>query len=411
MPMQIKPILAALRWHKAGTTLIALQIALTLAIVCNALFIVGQRVTRLSRPSGMEESSVLVIQNQWAGKPATQQIPALMAADLNTLRHVPGVLDAFASNSYPLSSTSGWSMGVRYTTDQKTPTTPSAIYFADQRALSTMGLKLIAGRNFRQDEIGDLDARATLAPPVIIISQALAEKLFPGSQAVGKSVCIGNAAPSTIIGVVERLQTFSGSFANAWVERSTLVPYRLLYGISIYIIRAQPGQLDDVARDAPAALFAANRMRSIDAKTGVQTFAEIRAAAYKTDSGVAILMGVICIVLLAVTAAGIVGLTSFWVSQRRRQIGIRRALGATRSDILNYFLAENLLISLGGVFVGTLLAIGMNLLMVSQFEMARLSFIYVIVGVAVLLLLGQAAVLAPALRASRLSPVEATRPV
>ncbi|MFZ0869638.1 MAG: FtsX-like permease family protein [Rhodanobacter sp.] len=115
--------------------------------------------------------------------------------------------------------------------------------------------------------------------------------------------------------------------------------------------------------------------------------------------------------LLAVTAAGVVGLTSFWVGQRRRQIGIRRALGATRSDILNYFLTENLLISLGGVIVGTLLAVGMNALMISQFEMTRLSLIYVVAGSAMLLLLGQAAVLAPALRASRVSPVEATRSV
>lgn len=122
-------------------------------------------------------------------------------------------------------------------------------------------------------------------------------------------------------------------------------------------------------------------------------------------------MGMICIVLLAVTAAGVVGLTSFWVGQRRRQIGIRRALGATRSDILNYFLTENLLISLGGVIVGTLLAVGMNALMISQFEMTRLSLIYVVAGSAMLLLLGQAAVLAPALRASRVSPVEATRSV
>jgi len=409
--MQIKPILASLRWHKAGTVLIALQIALTLAVVCNALFIVQQRVVRLLRPSGVEESSLLVIQNQWAGKPATPQLPALLAADLDTLRHVPGVADVYSSNSYPLSSTSGWSMGVRYTRDQKTPTTPSAIYFADQHALSTMGLKLLAGRNFRADEIADLDGRATLAPSVVMVTWALAEKLFPNDQAVGKRLCIGNAGPSTIIGVVERMQTFSGSFADAWVERSTLVPYRLLSGISIYVIRTRPGQLNEVMRAAPAALFAANRLRSIDAKTGVQTFAEIRATAYKTDSGVAILMAVICVLLLAVTAAGIIGLTSFWVSQRRRQIGVRRALGATRSDILNYFLTENLLISLGGVILGTLLAIGLNAVMISQFEMARLSFGYVVIGVLALLLLGQAAVLAPALRASRVSPVEATRSV
>jgi putative ABC transport system permease protein len=409
MLMQVKPILASLRWHKAGTILIALQIALTLAVVCNALFIVQQRMARLLRPSGVDESSLLVIQNQWAGKPATPQIPALLAADLDTLRHVPGVVDAFSSNSYPLSSTSGWSMGVRYTRDQKTPTTPSAIYFADQHALSTMGLRLVDGRNFREDEITDLDARATLAPPIVIITRALAEKLFPKGQAVGKTLCIGNAGPSTIIGVVERMQTFSGSFADSWVERSTLVPYRILSGISTYIIRARPGQLDQVVRAAPAALFAANRLRSIDASTGVQTFAEIRGTAYKTDSGVAILMAVICALLLAVTAAGIVGLTSFWVSQRRRQIGVRRALGATRSDILNYFLTENLMISLGGVIVGTLLAIGLNMVMISQFEMARLSLSYVVIGVVAVLLLGQASVLMPALRASRVSPVEATR--
>jgi putative ABC transport system permease protein len=409
--MQIKPVVAALRWHKAGTILIALQIALTLAVVCNALFIVQQRMARLLRPSGVDESSLLVIQNQWAGKPATPQIPALLAADLDTLRHVPGVADAFSSNSYPLSSTSGWSMGVRYTRDQKTPTTPSAIYFADQHALSTMGLRLVDGRNFREDEITDLDARATLAPPIVIITRALAEKLFPKSQAVGKTLCIGNAGPSTIIGVVERMQTFSGSFADSWVERSTLVPYRILSGISTYIIRVHTGQLDQVVHAAPAALFAANRLRSIDPKTGVQTFADIRATAYKTDSGVAILMAVICVLLLSVTAAGIVGLTSFWVSQRRRQIGVRRTLGATRSDILNYFLTENLLISVGGAVLGTLLAIGLNMVMISQFEMARLSLGYVAIGVVAVLLLGQAAVLMPALRASRVSPVEATRSV
>jgi len=122
-------------------------------------------------------------------------------------------------------------------------------------------------------------------------------------------------------------------------------------------------------------------------------------------------MGIISAVLLAITAAGIVGLTSFWVGQRRKQIGVRRALGATRHDILGYFLTENLMIGLGGVIVGTVLAIGINLWMETRFEMDRMSMAYVGVGVIVLLLLGQAAVLAPALRASRVSPVEATRSV
>jgi putative ABC transport system permease protein len=149
----------------------------------------------------------------------------------------------------------------------------------------------------------------------------------------------------------------------------------------------------------------------INEDDGVLPFSEVRSRAYESDRGMAILMGVICAVLLAVTAAGIVGLTSFWVGQRRKQIGVRRALGATRRDILNYFMTENLLISVGGVLFGAVLAIAINLWMVTRFEMHHLSMVYLMAGVAMLLLLGQGAVLAPALRASRVPPVEATRSV
>jgi putative ABC transport system permease protein len=164
-------------------------------------------------------------------------------------------------------------------------------------------------------------------------------------------------------------------------------------------------------REAPKALFAQSRMRIIDAKDGVLDYAQIRHHVFESDRGMAVLMGIISVVLLAITAAGIVGLTSFWVGQRRKQIGVRRALGATRHDILGYFLTENLLIGLGGVVVGALLAIVINLWMVTRFEMDRMSPVYVGVGIVALLLLGQGAVFAPALRASRVSPVEATRSV
>ena len=100
--MQIKPILSALRHHKAGTLLIMLQIALTLAIVCNALFIIQQRVSRLSSPSGVVESQLLRIQNQWVGA-SSASYGALIAGDLDALRREPGVVDAYVTNSLPLS--------------------------------------------------------------------------------------------------------------------------------------------------------------------------------------------------------------------------------------------------------------------------------------------------------------------
>jgi putative ABC transport system permease protein len=153
-------------------------------------------------------------------------------------------------------------------------------------------------------------------------------------------------------------------------------------------------------------LYAANRMRVI---LSARTFDDIRARAYRKDRGMAILMAIVCAALLLVTAAGIVGLASFWVGQRHRQIGIRRALGATRRNILAYFQTENLLIAGTSVVIGAIGAFGLNQWLVAHFEMARLSPLYVLIGAVTILVLGQLAVLSPALRASRVPPVAATR--
>jgi len=408
--MQIGPVLAALRHHKAGTLLIAAQIALTLAIVCNALFIVHARLARLSQPTGIDESSLLVIGNEWAGKPNANQMASLMAADLDTLRRVPGVANVYATNSFPLSN-GGSAMGVGHSPDKLKYVTSAAVYYADENTLSTLGLKLVAGRNFNANEIGLLDGKAYVHPAVVILTRALAMQMFPHEPALGKPVYI-SASPSIVIGIVDRLRTpwVDNSMAK-WADSSVLVPYRRLTPVTQYVVRAQPGRLGDVRDHVRAALYAANRMRVISAKDGVRTFAQVREAAYRDDRGMAILMSGISVVLLLVTGAGIVGLSSFWVGQRRKQIGVRRALGATRHDILRYFLTENLLITAAGVAIGGVLAIGLNLWLMRQFEMDRLGIGYVLGGVAALLLLGQGAVLAPALRASRVPPVEATRSV
>ncbi|NMW23949.1 ABC transporter permease [Rhodanobacter soli] len=410
--MQIKPILTAMRHHKAGTVLIALQIALTLAIVCNALFIIKQRTERMSRPSGVDETNLFVIRSDWADKSDAQRIDVQMRADLIALRQLGSVQDAAPTNSFPLRG-SGWDNYIKLQPGQVKMTTDAAMFFSDEHTLATLGTHLIAGRNFTASEIGAQQPRDAMHAAQVIISKDLAQRLYPDGSALGKTIYVSmGQQPSTIIGITDTLQAHMiSSWANAYAYNAVLVPARLLNDYTYYLVRARPGQLDAAMRDAPKALYAQSRMRIIDRKDGVMSFAQVRQRAYERDVGMAILMGIISVVLLAITAAGIVGLTSFWVGQRRRQIGVRRALGATRGDILHYFLTENLLIGLGGVLIGAVLAIGINLWMVTQFEMARLSLAYVMTGVVALLLLGQGAVLGPALRASRVSPVEATRSV
>jgi len=388
-----------------------MQIALTLAIVCNALFIIQQRVAHLSEPTGIDEPNIFVIQNEWIGQTSSAQADAKLRSDLDVLRRVPGVKDVTTSNSYPLRG-GGWDDGVRLSAEQIEDSSDATIYFADEHFLDTLDLKLVGGRNFRADEIQPMSMRDRLAPPVIMVTRALAEKLFPGGSALGKTVYLVGG-PATIVGVVDLLQAQSvARWASNFAYRSVIVPRRMAIAEgAFYIVRTQPGQLEPAMIAARKALFADNPRRVWDDKEGILSFAEVRSMAYESDRGMAVLMGVISLVLLAITAAGIVGLTSFWVGQRRRQIGVRRALGATRGDILSYFMTENLLISVGGAVAGAVLAIAMNLWLVTRFEMHRLSLFYVLAGVLMLLLLGQGAVLAPAIRASKVSPVEATRSV
>jgi putative ABC transport system permease protein len=121
------------------------------------------------------------------------------------------------------------------------------------------------------------------------------------------------------------------------------------------------------------------------------------------------MLGAVAFILLAVTAFGMAGLTSYWVAQRSRQIGIRRALGATRLAILRLFQKENFLIALSGVLVGILMAVSLNVWLVGRFEMVRLDPSYVVGSGIAMLLLGQIAVLWPAMRASQVPPALAIR--
>jgi putative ABC transport system permease protein len=416
--MSIHPILAALRRHKSGVVLISMQIALTLAIVCNAIFIIGQRIERVNRPTGIDERNLFLVTQQWVGAPtgddaaSVDKLDSLQREDLSALRAMPEVQSVASINSLPLLGSS-WEGAIGLTQDSKKPQAHTTYYSSDEQVFPTLGLHLIAGRAFNAGDIQHQGFRDQRDPSIVIVSKALADKLFPKGDAVGKTVYLnGGHAPITIIGVIERMQTprrgGSGTDDTAWY--ATLKPTRVDANFSRYAVRAKPGQLEAAMRAIPSTLYKVDRLRVLD-DDSVQSFADIRVEAYRADVGMAILMGVVCLVLLGVTAAGIVGLTSFWVGQRHRQIGVRRALGARKIDILRYFQIENLMIAGAGALIGVALAVGLNAWLMQHFEMDRIPVIYVVVGLIAVVGLGQAAVFVPARRASNVSPIEATRAV
>ncbi|HEY1313764.1 MAG TPA: FtsX-like permease family protein [Steroidobacteraceae bacterium] len=408
--MQLRPILAAMRRNKVGAILIAVQMAITLAILCNSLFIIQERLASSKRATGVDEANIFEIDNLWVGHPT--DLRGRLAEDLAALRSVPGVVDAFNTNSYPLSN-GGSTDGLSLHPDQPQAMALSAIYFADEHGVSTLGLKLIAGRDFNAGDIADKVGYTDLSEAsVVIVTRALADRLFPDGHALGQSIYVASQKMrSQIVGIVEQLQvpwTQTGGWGSAFSESSTIEPFRFINQASDYLVRAQPGRLSEVMQAAKKKLIEVNRGRVIDE---VQPLTAARAAAYRDDRGLAVILGVVCAALVLVTAFGIVGLTSYWVAQRRRQIGIRRALGATKQAIVQYFQTENLLIAAAGAGAGIALAVALNLWMVKCFEMHRMHLVYALAGALAVLLLGQLAVLWPAMRAASIPPALATRGV
>ncbi|OOG57105.1 peptide ABC transporter permease [Rhodanobacter sp. B05] len=407
--MQLRPIIAALGRHKVATALIVLQVALTLAVASNALFIVATRIVHLSRPTGTDEARIFVIRNGWRLGQNAAQIDANIRADLDTLRHVTGVRDAFSSQGFPLA---GYNAKIitrlKLEPDQKTRAQLVTFFASDEHTIDTLGISLVAGRNFRPDEITAIGPNDKLSPPGIIVTRSLADKLFPDGSALGKTVYLPDG-PTAIIGILAGLQGPLKE-SKSLDGYTVLVPTHYLDPAGVvYLVRTDSAAMKPVIAATLKALQERGAARIIDPKDGVVSMAQVRERAYAEDRSVALLMSILSGLLLLATAGGIVGLSSFWVSQRRRQIGIRRSLGATTGDILRYFHAENFLIVSGGIVLGALLAFLANLGLMHVYELPRMPLYAPLLGALLLWLLGQLAVRGPARYAAKVPPVVAIR--
>lgn len=409
--MNAMPTLDELRRNRAGVLSIAAQMTLALAILCNALFVIHETTTWMNRPTGIDEPDIFVIESTSAG--GQQTWAPREKADLAALRALDGVVDAYATNTVPLNN-GGNSAPLKLTADQQQPTTMAALYYTGAEGLNTLGLQLIAGRTFARDEVGYLDpadpAALLAGPSVVVVTSALARKLYPHGSALGRPVFLqGDPASMRIVGIVKRLQvpwTAVAGWGSTFSEDSLLLPAQLVQKYVLYVVRVRPGRMGAVEKAAVGALQTLDRLRTIG---GPYTMAEKRETAYRDDRGLSLFLAVVTACLLGVTAAGIVGLTSYWVTKRKRQIGIRRALGATRGGIICYFLGENLMITLAGAIAGTFLAVALNLWVISAFALPRMPVSYLGAGVAALIVLGQLAAFWPAWRAASIPPAIATR--
>ncbi|MDP9199611.1 MAG: ABC transporter permease [Pseudomonadota bacterium] len=400
----IRPIASALWRNRTGALLVALQIAIGLAVLVNAVYVVKQRVDKINRPHGMDVENIFVIAS--TGFSRDFDYDASWREDLAYLRALPGVKAATSVSHIPLSG-SGSSNG--FTSKPSQPgdeSVPANNFDVDEQAIDALGVKLAAGRNFAPHEILPPTDGYEFASQVII-TREFAKGLFPeDGNALGKTIYDGLNRPATVIGIIE---TMHGSWVG-WdkLGQVMLVPRVSSGPAALYLVRTEPGRQAELMRTAEEHLANSNPDRLLRWVRPMEYFVR---QSYLEDRNMAIFLTSVTSALLAITALGIFGLATFNVSTRIRQIGTRRAVGARRLDIVRHFLVENWMITTAGIVAGCGFALAVGYWISVKYELPRLDLYYLVGGVLGIWIIGLAAALQPARRASAISPAVATRTV
>jgi putative ABC transport system permease protein len=205
----IRPIASALWRNRTGALLVAFQIAIGLAVLVNAVYVVKQRVEKIARPTGMDTPNMIWVAS--AGFSKSFDYDASWREDIATLRAMPGVKAASIFSNIPLSG-GGSSNGFQNRPGEVPPkeSVPGNNYDVDEQAIAALGVKIIAGRPFEAHEI--LPPSETFdTSPQAIVTQAFAKELVPKeTNFVGKTFADGLSKPITIVGIMEHMH-------GAWV--------------------------------------------------------------------------------------------------------------------------------------------------------------------------------------------------
>lgn len=401
--MGFRPMMSSLLRSKTGPVLVALQIAVTLAIVINALFIISQRVEKMNRETGIDVPNVIVTDVRGFGDGF--DVVDSITNDIDLIKSIPGVIAATVSNHAPLSG-SGSGTGLRTEPDETITPISTARYQWSEEGLDALGVELSRGRNFLPGEVLFNTPGSDNPVPSVLITQELADELFPDEDALGNTVYWGSMEASTVVGIIGHMH---GSWVN-WDKLGNVVvhPGKPAYTNNRYLIRVEPGMRDQLIPVIEQALGDSNLQRVVK---NVRPLEEMAARSYRGDRGMAIILSIVISLLIGLTALVIVGLASFHVTQRTKQIGTRRALGATRADIIREFLLENWLITTAGAVLGIVLTAVVAYWLETTFQLPRLDWWYLPAGIGILWVLSSLAVVEPARRAASVPPAVATRSI
>jgi putative ABC transport system permease protein len=387
------------RQRRIRAVLVAGEIALSLVLLVAAGLTVRSFVQLQRVPAGFNPDGVLTVT---ISPPATRYGTQALRADfwertLQALRETPGIQSAGATSRLPLlpgNSTRG--LAIR---DLPADAQPTADYrTASPDYFGVMSIPILRGRAFGD---GDREER----PLVAVVSNSAAQQFWPGRDALGQHFQINVPGPEYIVvGVVGDVHSASLETAP---QPTVYVPYRQdAFPFMTFVIKTPLGA-SALTNAVRAAVWAVDKNQPVGALLTMDERLSHSLVRRRYSVTLLSAFGATAVLLAAV---GLYGVLAFVVSQRRREIGVRIALGATARDVIADVLGQGLRLAALGMVFGLALALAVTRLMSSLLFGITPTDVATFAGSALLLaIIAVAASLVPALRASRVDPLVALR--
>jgi putative ABC transport system permease protein len=393
--------------RRLQAALVAGQVALSLTLLVGASLLARSTMALQSADVGFEASPLLSARLYVAGDAYDDVIAraAMIERLVGRLAGIPGVEGAAATGAIPADD---GGQGIRLVPAQGSLTVDDYIGAqlvpATPAFFETLGLQLLEGRTFTGDETRRADT------DVVIVNRRLAERLWPGDSALGRSVQVATSSAPEIYRVIGVAPDLVYEELGEETEQSQLMMY-VPYARAPWRTMALMVRTSGDPRQAAAPLRAT--VREIDpffAAYDVQTMTGRRIVTSWGERFLAQTFAAFSVTALLLACVGIYGLTAYTAAERRREVGIRLAIGAQRGDIITLLLRRGVFLALIGCAIGLPLAFAASRMLAGLlFRVSPSDVVVWIVAPAALAGAVLVSSFLPARRASRLDPADAIR--